>query len=265
MKKKISIITVTRNALDDLKKTVESVCQQDYDNIEYIIVDGASTDGTAEWLNTCLPLQGSKGTVISEPDKGIYDAMNKGVRLCQGEWICFMNAGDTFASSHCLSLIGEVLQDETIDIIYGNVNVIKDFGKMTVKPRGLDLLRRKMPFCHQASLSRRYLLVEHPLSLRYRFVADYEFFHWCYTTGKRFHQVQHELANFEAENGASSKHRLKVLRECGRISGRNKTLVGTLEYLGQSLEVGFNKLYRSLIPTSLINKIRTRNYKRMNQ
>ena len=88
--------------------------------------------------SVCLPLQGAGGSgsgsdscsFISEPDKGTYDAMNKGVRLCHGEWVCFMNAGDTFASPHCLSLIGEALQDETIDIIYGSVNVIKDFGKL---------------------------------------------------------------------------------------------------------------------------------------
>lgn len=256
----ISVISVTFNALDDLRKTAESVWAQDYKNLEFVVIDGASVDGTAEWLRERS--SDSRMLWVSEKDRGIYDAMNKGVRLCHGEWVCFMNAGDSFASPNCLSLIVKELSNPQNDVVYGSVNVIKNFGMITVRPRGLDLLRRKMAFCHQASLSRRSLLIEHPFNLEYPIVADYDFFHWCYTSGKTFCQVNYELANFEAENGTSSKHRLKVLRECGRISGRNKTLGGTLEYIGQSLEVGFNKLYRFVIPSSLIKKIRALNYSR---
>lgn len=256
----VSVISVTFNALEDLRKTAESVWAQDYGNLEYVVIDGASADGTAEWLRE--QSSDSRLLWVSEKDRGTYDAMNKGVRLCHGEWVCFMNAGDTFASPNCLSLIVQELSNPSNDVVYGSVNVIKNFGTITVRPRGLDLLRRKMAFCHQASLSRRSLLLEHPFNLTYRLVADYDFFHWCYTVGKTFCQVDHELANFEAENGTSSKHRLRVLRECGRVSGRNKTLVGTLEYIGQSIEVGFNKLYRAVTPSSMIEKIRARNYSR---
>ena len=256
----ISIVTVTFNALDDIKTTANSVWAQQLDDIEHIIVDGGSTDGTREWL-----LQQKSNIVqwCSEKDEGIYEAMNKGVSMYNGDWGCFMNAGDTFANSETLIQIKDHLKNNEIDIIYGSVNVIKNFGKVTVDPQELEQLNRKMVFCHQAALSRRKLLKEHPFNLRYRLGADYDFFRWCYLTGKRFKKVPFTLANYEAEDGATSKHRLRVLRECGEISGRNRTVIDTLEFLGKCFEVMFNKLYRSFIPSSIVEKLRARNYQRL--
>ena len=97
---KITIVTVTYNCSKILKETLESCINQDYENVEYIIIDGASTDGTLDIIN-----QHSENIsfILSEPDKGIYDAMNKGIEHATGEWIFFLNAGDKFYSNKTLS------------------------------------------------------------------------------------------------------------------------------------------------------------------
>ena len=92
----VTVITVCRNHAKGLEKTIQSVESQTWQEKEYLVIDGASTDGTMEVIRQH---EGSITQWISEPDLGIYDAMNKGVRLAQGQWIIFMNAGDTFAST----------------------------------------------------------------------------------------------------------------------------------------------------------------------
>ncbi len=90
----LSVVTVTRNAAPLLRRTIASVAAQKSSNLEYIVVDGASTDNSVGIIKESPVV----GKYVSEPDKGIYDAMNKGARMASGEWILFMNAGDTFAS-----------------------------------------------------------------------------------------------------------------------------------------------------------------------
>jgi glycosyltransferase involved in cell wall biosynthesis len=94
----ISVVTVVYNDFNGLKKTVSSVESQLYSNIEYLIIDGASTDGTKEYLENYM----IQGKWISRPDKGIYDAMNKGIDLANGDFIIFMNAGDSFYSNNTI-------------------------------------------------------------------------------------------------------------------------------------------------------------------
>ncbi len=261
----LSIVTVCRNAADELERTALSVLALRGYNMEYIIIDGASTDHTAEVLATLqqrFSEAGQRVRIVSEPDRGIYDAMSKGIGMARGQWVNFMNAGDTFASPDCLDAFRPILTDNKVDVVYGCVNVIKAFGTMMVKPRSLELLRRKMPFCHQSTLVRTSLMRQHSFNLRYRIVADYDFFYWCYTTGKNFEHVPVVVANFEAEKGTSSNNRLQMLRERGAINGRMKTLVGLMEYAGQAIEVGFNKCYRQLIPRRWLNRVRQYNYQR---
>lgn len=119
---KISIITVTYNAGIMLEKTLNSIQKQQYGNKETIVVDGKSTDNSL----TVIQRYTGNGTVTqwsSEPDKGIYDAMNKGVNRCSGQWVIFMNAGDTFASDDVLQQVFSNEWDD-VDIVYGDV--VKD-------------------------------------------------------------------------------------------------------------------------------------------
>lgn len=100
MNNKISVITICRNCRDDLERTIRSVVSQNYTNLEYVVVDGGSTDGTMQMLAL---YREHIDTLISEPDDGIYDALNKGIRAATGEWIICLNAGDAFTSDHILA------------------------------------------------------------------------------------------------------------------------------------------------------------------
>ena len=114
---KISIITICFNAADDLKKTIKSVRGQVFNDYEYIVVDGGSKDATSEIIK-------SNADVItkwvSEPDKGIYDAMNKGIKMATGDWVIMMNAGDVFADSQVLTNVFENPINDNITFLYGD-------------------------------------------------------------------------------------------------------------------------------------------------
>lgn len=125
---KITVVTVARNVCQALRQTMDSVLQQDYENVEYIVVDGASTDGTVSMLESvdCPYLKW-----ISEPDSGIYNAMNKAIGMATGEYVIFMNAGDLFAGDDVLSRVFE--KPEQADIIYGHVEKKDKQGVWQVK------------------------------------------------------------------------------------------------------------------------------------
>jgi glycosyltransferase involved in cell wall biosynthesis len=118
---KITVITVTYNSSSTIRDTLESVKNQDCSNIEHIIIDGASTDATVSIAKT-YP---SVSRIISEPDKGIYDAMNKGIALAEGDVIGILNSDDVFASDTILSKIRAIFEDSTIDTVYGNIIFFK--------------------------------------------------------------------------------------------------------------------------------------------
>ena len=168
---KISIITICFNAADDLKKTIKSVRAQVFNDYEYIVVDGGSKDATSEIIK-------SNADVItkwvSEPDKGIYDAMNKGVKMASGEWIIMMNAGDVFADSQVLASVFENPINDNITFLYGDTLSRQKNGK---------LLRRVTSWergnvNHQAVIYRRDLHKEHGMYIITKkiIISDYLFF-----------------------------------------------------------------------------------------
>lgn len=115
---KISIVTVTLNSAATIADTLRSVDAQTYGDIEYLIVDGASTDET---LNTIRAHGRRVSTVVSEPDRGIYEAMNKGARLATGDMIGFLNADDVLASPGAIAAIAAAAQEPTVDAVYGDL------------------------------------------------------------------------------------------------------------------------------------------------
>lgn len=129
-KYKVSIITVCYNAENEIERTMKSVLGQTLENYEYIIVDGASSDKTMDIISCVLKLyDASKVKVISEPDKGIYDAMNKGVNMASGEWICMMNAGDQFATKNVLTEIFCKDIPNNISFLYSDFYKATSYGK----------------------------------------------------------------------------------------------------------------------------------------
>lgn len=175
-KSSISIITITFNAEATLRRTIESIARQDYEKVEYIIVDGASTDGTMDIVKAYPNVVTS---YISEPDKGLYDAMNKGLAMATGEYVWFINAGDEIAKP---TTISDMFNEEPYcDVYYGDT-VMTDMsgreigGRRLSPPETLSWKSFKMGMLvsHQSFVARRVLC--RPYNLKYRFSADFD---WC--------------------------------------------------------------------------------------
>lgn len=168
---RISIITVNYNNLKGLRETVQSVENQDYIDFEYLIIDGNSTDGSKEFV-LALNERGRIG--ISEPDKGIYDAMNKAISIAKGDYCIFMNSGDVFFSSTVLTKVAQFLNGE--DIVSGIGTLM---GQTWYPPKEDEISLAffcKKSMNHQATFIRTQLLKNMPYDCSYKIVADHDFF-----------------------------------------------------------------------------------------
>jgi len=183
-----SIITVAYNAQQTIPATLKSVTEQTCNLYEYIVIDGASSDSTVELVNN----SGIKNLkLISEPDNGIYDAMNKGLGIASGDYVIFLNAGDSFHSSGTLQIIADVIMDNDYPgIVYGQTQLV-DMDRKRVGDRHLtapevltlESFREGMVVCHQAFIVLRKLVDNY--DTRYKFSADYE---WCIRCLQRSHR-----------------------------------------------------------------------------
>lgn len=201
----ISIITVCRNVLPDLQRTFESVKAQTFTGYEYIIVDGASTDGSAQWLK-----KQQSATWISEPDKGIYDAMNKGIYLANGQWIIFLNAGDTFYSPDTLQ---QIVPHLTLPygLVYGDIVKLRH-GTLVVKCAEEPHNAHRMFFCHQALFTRTELLKTTPFDTTHPLSADFKFVKQMYKANVPMLHAPVIIAHFDT-TGASNQRVNKGLED----------------------------------------------------
>ena len=203
---KVSIITVVFNAVDKIEPTLLSVLGQDYKDIEYIVIDGGSTDGT---LDVIRRYRDQISVVVSEQDDGIYDALNKGVLLASGDWIGIMNAGDSFAANDTLSRIfGSDVNISGCDVIYGDsVGVDGQVELPADSAEDITSLESGPCYRHGASfvrkeIHRRYLF---DLSLKslLGFALDYEQIYRMYRAGAVFRKVPVPVIRYELR-GAST-------------------------------------------------------------
>lgn len=210
-----SIITVTYNAAAVLEETILSVVSQSYHHIEYIIVDGASTDGTSALIEK---YRNYIHTVVSEPDNGIYDAMNKGMKLATGDYLCFLNAGDSLHEDDTLANMVHSIHAKTLpDVIYGQTSIVdasRHFLRMRrhSAPEVLTWksFKQGMLVCHQAFFAKRTLA--EPYDLRYRFSADFD---WCIRIMKKakvMHNTHLTLIDY-LDEGTTTANRKASLKE----------------------------------------------------
>lgn len=173
----ISIVTITFNAESTIAPTMESVKAQTFRDFEHILVDGASTDAT---LSVARQIGGKELRILSEPDNGLYDAMNKGLAMAKGKYLLFLNSGDAFHSPEVLSAYAKAAQKNP-DVIYADT-VIVDADRNFLAPRHLSApeiltyrsFEKGMLVCHQAFMVRRDLAPQYDTA--YRFSADFD---WC--------------------------------------------------------------------------------------
>jgi glycosyltransferase involved in cell wall biosynthesis len=201
----ITVVTVVYNGAEYLEDTIKSVIDQTYDNIEYIIIDGASTDGT---LDVIRKYEHAIDYWVSEPDKGIYDAMNKGIDLAAGDWINFMNGGDSFFSPEVLTGVFSNQIHQDIQILYGNHQVIYQGGRTRlVKGGQVKNLWKGSQFCHQATFVKCKYHKESKFNFCTKIVADFEFFYRARISNAQFKFIDIFVARFEA-GGISDVNRI---------------------------------------------------------
>ena len=212
---RISVVTVCYNAVDCIEQTMLSVLDQTYHDIEYIIIDGGSTDGTVDIIKKYAD---RLAYWISEPDKGIYDAMNKGIAVATGDYINFMNAGDTFRDQSSIYTYVDVIKPES-EIIYGDV-IIKYHSRFQYrKPLWLDHLSECLPFCHQSVIVKTGLLRDRQFDTSYRILGDYDFFYSCYKRGLCFQYIPEALSVYDSTEGVSKDCLSEIMAEKFRIWG----------------------------------------------
>ena len=230
---KFSVITVCYNAQATIEDTIQSVIAQTYHHVEYIIVDGASKDRTLSIVNR---YRDRIATVVSEPDKGLYDAMNKGLRLATGDYVCFLNAGDSFHEDDTLQQMVHTLREltELPDVLYGETELVDAEGHF-VRMRRLQApehltwrsFRQGMLVCHQAFFAKRTLA--EPYDLRYRFSADFD---WCIRIMKKskvLHNTHLTLIDY-LEEGMTTRNHKASLHERFRIMAKHYGWLSTVAH-----------------------------------
>ena len=168
-----SIITVVWNCQNTIEKTIQSIIGQTYPNIEYIIIDGNSTDKTIDIIKQ---YKNHIALWISEPDKGIYDAMNKGIKLAQGNYINFMNAGDVFADDRILSKIADTGLLNAADVIFGDFIAVDEDSKMDrmIKAKPLSKLWKGAIASHQSVFVNSDIIKKNLFDTKLDIAADYK-------------------------------------------------------------------------------------------
>ena len=208
MSTKVSVITVCYNAEASIGNTLKSVLDQTFKDFEYVIVDGASKDSTLKIIDGFKAGFEEKGInlkVISEKDNGIYDAMNKAVRYCDGEWLIYMNAYDSFSDLDVLKDIFENNGFDGIDVIYGDSYRVKgDQKKLDIADKDLEALKDFKFFCHQATFTRRKVFDEIMFDAQFKICADFDFFLQAYLKGYKFHHESRVVCVYSVE-GTSNK------------------------------------------------------------
>ena len=217
---KISIIIATYNSEQTLKRALDSVKNQNISCWECLIIDGLSSDGTLEIVKKYVS-DDSRFCYISEHDKGIYDALNKGIRLAKGEWIYILGSDDELLPDGINKLM---VYSEGFDCVYGDVYVRDNKGTSVLfASKSANVLPTAICCSHQAIIMRRKILLAlGGFDLQFRISADYDIILRAYKKGYRFNQTHVAVAYFAKGEGVSSKMNFYVIREQFRLYKKNK-------------------------------------------
>lgn len=232
----ISLVTITFQAADVIEPTLDSVMRQTYENVEHIIIDGASTDATLDKVHEYKKRSdeeenGHSVTIVSEPDRGIYDAMNKGLARATGEYVCFLNAGDRLPEADTLEKVAAVAMGagdgDMPGVVYGDTDIVDANGRFLYHrrlspPKNLSWrsFRQGMLVCHQAFYARTDVAKGVTYDMRYRFSADVD---WCIRVMKEVERRRLDLTPVNAvvahylEEGQTTRNHKASLKERFRV------------------------------------------------
>ena len=243
---KFSIITVTYNAEAVLDDTIQSVVAQTYKEIEYIIVDGGSKDKTLEIAKRYAE---KLSVIISEPDKGLYDAMNKGIRLATGDYVCFLNAGDQLHEDETLfQIVQSLYEAELPDVIYGDTDIVDLDGHFLHKrrlspPENLTWksFKQGMLVCHQAFFVRTSLAKVTPYNLKYRYSSDFD---WCIRIMKQakvLHNTYLTIIDYLSEGMTTQNHQASLMERFWIMSRHYGFLTTVFQHLWFTIRLAIHR------------------------
>ena len=241
----ISVVTITYNASETLPITMESVKEQTFKDFEHVVIDGASTDdtiGIARKIGTPLL------RIVSEPDHGLYDAMNKGIKFARGRYLLFLNSGDKFHTPDTLQAYAEAIERKNPDIIYGDTDIVDIEGKR-LGPRHLsapelltvDSFSKGMLICHQAFMVKKDIA---PLyDTDYRFSADYDWCIRCIKASRAGNRVNlHRVTIDYLSDGLTDKNKKASLVERFKIMaahyGAMKAIASHMSFIPRAIKRG---------------------------
>ena len=239
---KISVITVCYNSSITLEKALQSVCDQDWPHIEHIVIDGGSKDGTAEILDK---FRSRLACVVSEPDNGIYDAMNKGIWRATGDVICFLNSDDLYADTNVLSRVAKQMHQREVDAVFGDVaffnereptRTIRHYRSGSFHPRRLAW--GWMPAHPAFFMKKSFYQQLGGFKIKYQIAGDFEFISRAFTTFPIRYQHMPEVLVRMQMGGASTAsgflgrilHNKELLMACRENGIRSNLLKLLLRY-----------------------------------
>lgn len=257
----ITIITVCYNSEKTICNTIESILNQTYQNIEYILIDGNSTDNTVNCIKKYEPLflnKNIKYKWISEKDLGIYDAMNKGIDIATGDWINFMNSDDSFYRADVLKNLFSNINYKNIYVLYGSINNIEENLEYIKPPESVKNIWKHMVFCHQSSFVKSDLLKKYRFNTKYKICADFDLYFKLYNNSFKFYNTKHIIANYNSR-GYSSKNATRMYKEKMKIVLSYKKYNNYIIYCYHKFQIysfKFKSYLKKFLPIDLYIKIK---------
>lgn len=248
---KVTVITVVLNAAPVVEKTLISVLAQDYPNLEYLVIDGQSTDGT---LGIIEKYSHGITQCISEKDSGIWDAMNKAAKLASGEWLIFMNAGDLFVANDVISRAFSANAWVECDVLYGDTIFAYCENRISVRAPDIATLRDGVGFSHQSCFVKTALQKGYEFDLNEHVAADYDFFLRLYKAGKVFRRVDVVVSEF-LFGGFSNRPPIEVIRMRHRIYNKYYSRSNVALYIKIIKQV-IKSMVRSVIPKKMWEQVK---------
>lgn len=241
----ISVITITYNAAETLQQTMKSVAEQVFRDFEHVLVDGASKDDT---ISLARRMGTDRLRIISEPDDGLYYAMNKGIKVARGRYLIFLNSGDRFHSADTLQAYADAIAERNPDILFGDTDIV-DMEGNRIGPRHLsapdiltfDSFSKGMLICHQAFMVRKEIA---PLyDTDYRFSSDYDWCIRCIKASRAGDRVNlHRVTIDYLSDGLTDKNKKASLMERFRIMashyGTMKAVSAHLSFIPRAIKRG---------------------------
>ena len=256
---KISIITSTWNSGATLRDTLESVLRQTYADIEHIIVDGASKDGTMDIVREYEPRYGGRLRYVSEPDKGIYDAMNKGIRMATGDVVGLLNSDDFFTSDDVVAAVASAFEGKDIDAVYGDIHFVKD-GDLkkcvryySSKPFRRGWMRLGFMPAHPSFYCRKEMYVRYGLfDTSYKVAADFEnLLRLIFVNRIRTHYIEKDFVTMRTGGASTSglsshKQIMADHQKAFKLNGvYSNVFLESLRYFYKIYEILFTKMLRT--------------------